>query len=57
MELARSCAPKMLIIALMVLAVRRQGFWERLPRDLAESLAHLFVDFKRLDCGIASAVV
>ena len=37
--------------------VRRQGFWNRWLDDLAERLAHLFVDLKRLDCGIANAVV
>jgi hypothetical protein len=38
-------------------SVRRQGFWNRWLDDLEERLAHLFVDLKRLDCGIANAVV
>lgn len=37
--------------------VRRQGFWNRWLRSLAERLAYLLVDLKRLDCGIANAVV
>lgn len=37
--------------------VRRQGFWERLLLRLSERLAHLLIDFRRLDCGIANAAV
>jgi len=38
-------------------AVRRQGFWNIWPRDLAEISAHRFVDPMRLSCGIANAAV
>jgi len=37
-------------------AVRRQGIWNRSLLDIAESLAHLLFDIRRLDCGIANAV-
>ena len=36
--------------------VRRQGIWNRSLLDIAESLAHLLFDIRRLDCGIANAV-
>ena len=38
-----------------VYSVRRQGFLDRLQLGLEESLAHLFVEFRRPACGIASA--
>ncbi len=40
----------------VALSVRRQGFWNRRLLDIAESLAHLLFDIRRLDCGIAIAV-
>ena len=35
--------------------VRRQGFGNGRLLDIAESLAHLLLDIRRLDCGIAIA--
>lgn len=46
-----------LIAGAVLTTVRCQGFWNSWPRDLAERLAHLFVDLRRLDCGIANAAV
>lgn len=45
------------IFARTLYNVRRQGFWNIWPRDLAEISAHRFVDPMRLSCGIANAAV
>lgn len=37
--------------------VRRQVFWNSWQLDLRESPAHLLIDIRRHDCGIASADV
>ena len=44
------------IILGLTQTIRRQWFWNRRLRDLAERFAHLLFDIRRLDCGIAIAV-